>query len=257
MIETQGDTTIIKPTPWKWYTGAAIAMLLGLWSAGGVGMVTSTVLLLVTLFSLGMGSGKLQNIELSPRGIKSRSLWKTRSYAWSDIEDFKIISIRTSLFTSNKMLAFSRKDKKDSFTGKASRFFAGGTESLPISGISPEELMASIGGYQARAFLANQMGARQTDFGAASSKPAAPIRDASASPIGFGRSEPASPPHKTAPNPAQKPAARPAQKPAPVTFGRQSPSTPKTKPVVRKAPPSDPLVQEGGLFRKRRDVSGF
>ena len=249
MIETNGDVTLIKPTPWKWYTGAVIAMLLWLSSAGEVGMWTSSALFFVTLFAAGMGSGKLQNIELSARGIKSRNLWKTRSYAWSDVEDFKIVSIRTSLFTSNKMLAFSRKDKKDSFTGKASRFLAGGTESLPISGISPKELMATIGGYQARAVLGNQMGSRPADFGTPASKPATPASTASTGPIGFGRSEPAAPRQKTA--------ARPAQKPAPVTFGRQSPSTPQSKPARRKAPTSDPLVQEGGLFRKRRDASGF
>ncbi|MEO9970222.1 MAG: hypothetical protein ABJG15_10470 [Hyphomonadaceae bacterium] len=250
MIETQGDTTTIRPTPWKWYTGAAIAILLGLSSAGGVGMGTSVLLLAVALFSAGMGSGKLQNVELSARGIKSRNMWKTRSYAWSDIEDFKIVSIRTSLFSSSKMLAFSRKDKKESFTGKASRFLAGGTESLPISGISPQELMASIGGYQARAYMSDQIGQTGSDFAPASTQPSAPRPAASDGPIGFGRSEA---PAKSAPVRAPRPAA----KPAPVTFGRQSPSTPKAKPAQRKAPTSDPLVKEGGLFRKRRDVSGF
>jgi len=253
MIETNGDVTTIRPTPRKWYTGAAIFLMIGLMIPDA-----AWIFLVIALLFAGLASGKLQNLELSSQGIKSRQMWKTRQYAWSDLEDFKIVSYRTSLFTSTKMLAFTRKDKKDTFSGKASRFFGGGTDTLPLVGISPDEMMACIGGYQARAHMMTQLGAKQGGFGSSSRSAPTPQKAKSADKgsIGFGRPE-------TAKKPISRPAAANVNRPAPrpkadtPVFGRQSPSTPTPKPARRKAPSSDPLVQEGGLFRKRRDASSL
>lgn len=242
MIETHGDLTVIRPTPHKWYTGAAVTLLLGL-VIPGAGIIMFPCALLFA----GLASGNLQSLELSPQGIKANNLWKTRSYRWDDVENFQVMSQRTSLFSSTKHLAFTRKDKKDTFEGKATRLLIGGTETVPLSGISTEEMMACIGGYLARAEVMPQSAGRGGDFGTLRAPAAAPVKPknkpSDADAIGFGRPASSGTPPKAA---------------EPV-FGRQSPSKPipRSQPQRRKAPTSDPLVQEGGLFRKRRDISGF
>ena len=245
MIEAKNDTTIIRPTPGKWFTGAAILLLLGLAvpSAGWA-------FLLFALICAGLGSGKMARLELSPQGIKSQNLWKTRTYAWNEVEDFKIVTFRTSLFSSSKMLAFSRKDKKDTLYGKASTFFGGGTETVPLIGIKPDELMTSIGGYLARNTIFGDHIQQGHDFGIGGAPANPPKPQKTKGDIGFGRPEPA----RSAP---------PQATPKPV-FGRQSPSTPIKRtakptpaPTPRAKPKSDPLVEEGGWMRKRRDSTGF
>ncbi len=245
MIETKNDTTIIRPTPAKWYTGAAILLLLGL-ILPSVGWIC----LLFALTCAGLGSGKMGRLELSPQGIKTQNLWKIRTYAWNEVDDFKIATIRTGLFSSRKMLAFSRKDKKDTLYGKASTFFGGGTESVPIIGIKPDELMTSIGGYLARNTIFGDHIQQSHDFGKGGAPANPPKPQKTQGDIGFGR-----------PNPARP--APPQAAPKPV-FGRQSPSTPAKRatkpapaPTPRVKPKSDPLVAEGGWMRKRRDSTGF
>lgn len=258
MIETKGDTTIIRPTPKKWYTGAVILLVLGLWvpEAG-------RLMLLFGLACAGLASGKLASLELSPRGLTSKSLWKTRAYRWDDIEDLKIVSFRTSLFSSNKVLAFSRKDKKDTFSGKASRFFSGGTETVPITGIKPEALITCIGGYQTRHMMLGKQIQQGRDFG--STAPANPPKLQTAKgAIGFGRPE-TSNTSEAAVRTAQTARPQPLPKaPAKPVFGRQSPSTPVQrnkshvpKPAQHTKPKANPLVEEGGWMRKRRDGTGF
>lgn len=238
MIETTDDKTIIRPSPKKWFTGAAIFLVLGL-------LMPSVAWFFLTM-AVGfaaMASGKLTRLELSAQGLKSIKLGQTRCYRWEDVEDFKIVSIRTSLFSSTKMLAFSRKDKKDTFTGKASRFLGGGTESVSFSGATPAQISATIAGYQARHMMFGSEARQGSDFEAHSpAKPPQPQKPKGA--IGFGRPETVNP-HQTASSPTQAPA-----KPV---FGRQSPSTP----IRATKPKSDPLVEEGGWMRKRRDGTGF
>jgi hypothetical protein len=258
MIETKGDTTIIRPTPGKWFTGAAIFL--------GLGVIVPSAALVFLLIALGFGamaSGKMTRLELSPQGLKSVKMGQARTYRWDDVEDFKIVSIRTSLFSSTKMLAFTRKDKKDTFMGKASKFFGGGTESVPFPGISPAQLSASIAGYQTRHMMFAKQGHQARDFGSTvPANPPKPQKQKGA--IGFGRPDTSST-SQAAPEHAQTARPRPlSQAPAKPVFGRQSPSTPirrakpqAPKPTPRTKPKSDPLVEEGGWMRKRRDGTGF
>ena len=57
-----------------------------------------------------------------------------RQYEWNDVEDFGVRVIRSGILVTNRMITFSRKDKKKTLLGKASRLLAGGTEVMPAIG---------------------------------------------------------------------------------------------------------------------------
>nr|WP_070959728.1 hypothetical protein [Hyphomonas sp. Mor2] len=216
-VKTENGVTTLTPTAWKWFAGAAAAFLF----FPGFGFF-------IAVFFVLMGAGVLQRVSLSPSGLKVRNWWSEKSYAWDQIGDFRTRKIKSGLITAANMVSFTHVNKEGTTMGKAAKFLAGGTHSIPAVGISAQKLGLLMQAYKAGHIPAD------TPEGAVQS-----------------------------PMPTPLPA---AQKAAQVARPRAVPATPSAsdlKPAANRAPArvrqkATPLVQDGGgLFGRRRPSSPF
>jgi len=220
-VSTVNGVTTLKPTAWKWFTGAAAVFFL----VPGFGWIVAGI------FAL-MGAGVLQNLVLSPKGIKVRNWWSTKEYAWSEIDDFRIYKVRSGLANAASMVSFTRVGKEDSLMGKASKLLVGGTDTVPAVGMPAKKLVQVMEAYK-RGFVPKD----------------------SAAPAVEAASEPLSPPVAT-PVPIARAKARPRAVPA--TPRAQQRPVKKASSLSGSRKTSTPLVQEGGgLFGRRRSDSPF
>ncbi|MEM7458383.1 MAG: hypothetical protein AAF331_02865 [Pseudomonadota bacterium] len=223
-VTTKDGVTTLKPTAWRWFGGAAAVFFL----VPGFGWMIAGV------FAL-MGAGVLQNLVLSPEGIKVRNWWSTKEYAWRDIDDFRIYKVRSGLITAANMVSFTQAQKDGSMMGNAAKFLVGGTDTIPAVGMPAKKLVQVMEAYK-RGFI----------------------------PADSVETEPSYPPTlpalKTEPDP--KPAPK-REKPRPP---RAVPATPRAQQRPTSKQPnlggthkkSTPLVQEGGgLFGRRPSDSPF
>ena len=171
-----------------------------------------------------MGAGALQRLTLTKEELIVRNWFSTKSYAWSEIDDFHVYKIRSGLITAANMESFSHANKQGTMMGKAAKLLVGGTHSIPAVGMKAKSLIQLMQAYK--------LGYVPEDFAVA----AVPARPAQAS----------------APAQPLPPRAVPAT-PRSTAQARQE------KPAFDGKPRrSTPLVQDGGgLFGRRRPNSPF
>ncbi len=217
-VTSSNGVTILKPTAWKWYAGGAVMFFL----LPGFGMLIGLVFIL-------MGAGVLQNVTLSKDGLKVRNWFSTKSYAWHEIDDFRVYKVRSGLITAASMVSFTHADKQGSVMGKAAKFLVGGTHSIPAVGMPARKL--------AQLMQAYKLGFVPKDSAAPEIAPSVPVPGVPASapriPVVPSRA-------KTNPDTARI-AARASKNP---------PAKPSNLSSGRKA--SAPMVQEGGGWFGRR-----
>jgi len=216
-VKTKDGVTTLTPTAWKWFAGAAAAFLL----VPGFGFILAVFFVLT-------GAGVLQRVELSPDGLKLRNWWSEKSYRWDDIGDFRTRKIKSGLITAANMVSFTHVNKEGTAMGKAAKFLAGGTHSIPAVGMPAKRLALLMQAYKAGHVPAD------TPVGAVQSPMPVPI-----------------------PVPQQR-----ARQGRVSTVGATPTSTKlKPQPKHRAAPArtkATPLVQDGGgLFGRRRPSSPF
>lgn len=219
-IKFEDGVTVLTPTAWKWYVGGAVIFFL-----------IPPFGALITLMFVLTGAGVLQRVSLSPEGLKVRNLFSTKTYAWHEIEDFRVRKIKSGLITAANMVSFTHANKQGTMMGKAAKLLAGGTHSIPALGVKPQKLVQLMQAYKG----------------------------------GFvprGDTLPAAPTPKPEPQPRATFGAKPQAKPAP----RAVPATPRAAREQHKSSvnlggsrkSSSPLVQDGGgLFGRRRSDSPF
>lgn len=207
-VTSENGVTKLTPTAWKWFVGAGVSFFF----IPGFGILLALVFIL-------MGAGVMQRLTLSPDGLEVRNWFSTKSYAWSEISDFRIHKVKSGLITAANMIAFSHAEKSDTMMGKAAKFLVGGTHTVPALGLPPKKLVQLMQAYK-------------QGFAPGSSGVAA-----------------------SAPQPVPVPAT-PRTVSAPSRTARRAPQKPvKTKPA---RPHNTPLVQEGGgLLGRRRSDSPF
>lgn len=217
-VSTQNGVTTLTPTAWKWFLGAAVIFfLIPPFSA------------LVSLVFILMGAGVLQRLTLTPGGLTVRNWFSTKTYAWSEVEDFRIYKVKSGLFTAASMVSFSHVDKRDTVMGKAAKLLVGGTHSIPAVGMKAKTLIHLMQAYK--------MGHVPSDTAIA---PAETATETAA---------PVPPPVQAK---TQRPRAVPATPRAHAQRSNQKASF-GTKPKA-----ATPLVQDGGgLFGRRRPDSPF
>lgn len=217
-VTTSKGVTTLKPTAWKWFVGAGAVFFL--WPGFGF---------LIALFFVLMGTGALQNVTLSPDGVKVRNWFSTKSYAWHEVQDFKVYKVRSGLITAASMVSFSHVDKQRSVMGKAAKFLVGGTHSIPAIGMPAQKL--------AQLMQAYKLGFVPKDNAVPERAPTTPVPafPAPASPQS-ARTTRASPELDGAPIPLSTPKKRP----------------PKQAKLARSSKTSTPMVQEGGGWFGRR-----
>lgn len=216
-VKTENGVTTLTPTAWKWFAGAAAAFLL----VPGFGFVLAVFFVLT-------GAGVLQRVELSAEGLKLRNWWSEKFYHWDDISDFRTRKIKSGLITAANMVSFTHVNKEGTTMGKAAKFLAGGTHSIPAVGMPAKRLALLMQAYQAGHIPAD------TPVDAAQSPMPVPIPVIKQS--------------------AQK--ARPSTVGATVTSTRLKPEPKHRAAPARKK--ATPLVQDGGgLFGRRRPSSPF
>ena len=217
-VSTQNSVTTLPPTSWKWFLGAAVMLFL----------IPPFGALVALVFAL-MGAGVLQRVTLTPDGLTGRNWFSTKTYAWSEIEDFRIYKVKSGLFTAANMVSFSHVDKRDTMMGKAAKLLVEGTHSIPAVGMKANTLIHLMQAYK--------MGHVPRDTAIASSETA---------------TETAAPVLPPAQAKTQRPRAVPATPRAHAQRSNQKASF-GTKPK-----PATPLVQDGGgLFGRRRPDSPF
>ena len=213
-VQSEGGITTLTPTAWKWFVGAAVLFFL----IPPFGVLISLVFILT-------GAGVMQRLTLSPEGLKVRNWWSTKTYAWREIDDFRVHKVKSGLFTAANMVSFSHVDKQDTMMGKAAKLLVGGTHSIPAVGMKPQKLVRLMQAYKL-GFAPN------TAQPLATPKPAA------------------------TPAPATHTQPRPRAVPATPRAQAKCASTPPKRAAKPRA--SKPLVQEGGgLFGRRRSSSPF
>lgn len=218
-VSTQNGVTTLTPTAWKWFVGAAAAFLF----FPGFGVFIAVVFVL-------MGTGVLQRLTLSKDGLKVRNWWSEKSYRWSEIGDFRTRTIKSGLINAANMVSFTHVDKDGTAMGKAAKFLAGGTHSVPAVGMPAKKLAMLMQAYKGGHVPADS----------AVDAPQAPIPV----PVMARSTENAAPRAV----PATPRAAR-------ATVQTQPPAKPAATPKRAK---STPLVQDGGgLFGRRRPSSPF
>ena len=212
-VSTANGVTSLTPTAWKWFVGAALMFFL----------IPPFGLLISIIFIL-MGAGALQRLTLTKQELIVRNWFSTKSYAWSEIDDFRVYKIRSGLITAANMVSFSHANKQGTMMGKAAKLLVGGTHSIPAVGMKAKSLIQLMQAYK--------LGYVPEDSAVA----AVPARPAQAS-------APAQPiPPRAIPATPRSTAQAPQEKPA---FGG-------------KPRRSTPLVQDGGgLFGRRRPNSPF
>ncbi len=219
-VSTQNGVTTLTPTGWKWFVGAA-----------GIFFFIPPFGMLIALVFVLTGAGVLQRLTLTKDGITIRNWFSEKSYAWSDIEDFRIHKVKSGLITAANMVSFTHVDKQGTMMGKAAKLLAGGTHSIPAVGMKPQKLIQIM--------MAYKTGHVPQDTPQAE-LPAAPV-----APV-LANHSPRQVPKAERPRAvAATPRAQKKQASKPASFGG-----------TRKA--STPLVQDGGgLFGRRRSDSPF
>jgi hypothetical protein len=216
-VKTENGVTTLTPTAWKWFSSAAAAFLF----FPGFGFFIAVFLALT-------GAGVLQRVALSADGLKVRNWWSEKSYRWDEIGDFRTRKIKSGLITAANMVSFTHANKEGTTMGKAAKFLAGGTHSIPAVGMPAKRLALLMQAYKAGHIPAD------ATVGAAESPLPVPVPVAARSQQKVG-------PRTITATPS-------ASRLKPQTKARTSP--------VRKNP--TPLVQDGGgLFGRRRPNSPF
>ena len=212
-VSTENGVTTLTPTAWKWFMGAALIFFL----IPPFGLLISIVFIL-------MGAGVLQRLTLTKEELIVRNWFSTKSYTWSEIDDFRVYKVRSGLITAASMVSFSHANKQGTMIGKAAKFLVGGTHSVPALGMKPKSLIHLMQAYK--------LGYVPQETPMAAAEP-------QASPAAM-------------PAPVQKPRAVPATP-------RAIASSRKPQPAFGGKPRrSTPLVQDGGgLFGRRRPDSRF
>ena len=136
-VTSSNGVTTLKPTAWKWYAGGAAMFFM----VPGFGMLIGLVFIL-------MGAGVLQNVTLSKDGLKVRNWFSTKSYAWHEIDDFRVYKVRSGLITAANMVSFTHVDKQGSVMGKAAKLLVGGTHSIPAVGMPAQKLAQLMQAYK-------------------------------------------------------------------------------------------------------------
>ncbi len=223
-VRTIDGVTTLKPTAWKWFGGALAVFFL----VPGFGWMLAGV------FAL-MGMGNLQNLKLSPQGLRVRNWWSTKEYAWAEISDFRVYKVRSGLVTAANMISFTQAQKDGSMMGSAAKLLVGGTDTVPAVGMKADKLVQLMEAYK-RGFVPSDTVEEEAKL-----SPALPMF---------------TPPQASEPERAIRETAHPRAVPAtPRMQNRKASSQPKLG-GTRK--PSSPLVQEGGgLFGRRRSDSPF
>ena len=221
-VTTKDGVTTLKPTAWKWFGGALAVFFL----VPGFGWIVAGI------FAL-MGAGVLQNLVLSPDGIRVRNWWSTKDYAWRDIDDFRIYKVRSGLVNAANMVSFTQAKKDGSLMGNAAKLLVGGTDTIPAVGMPAKKLVQVMEAYK-RGFIP-----KDSEQPEATDPPSLPVFD---------------PKPALSTKPAEKP--RPRAVPAtPRAQHRKGANQPNLGGTHRK---STPLVQEGGgWFGRRRSDSPF
>jgi hypothetical protein len=141
-IKVDASGAVITPTPWRWYTGAAVVAVLSLAGGAPVGLVAAGFLALT-------GTGWVNRIVLDVNGFEYRNYWVRKRYAWSEVSDFGARVYRSNFISAAKLITFSEVARRDTLYGKFSRAVAGGTQSMPAIGIDPDKLLELISLYSA------------------------------------------------------------------------------------------------------------
>lgn len=136
-VTSSNGVTTLKPTAWKWYVGGAVMFFM----FPGFGMLIGLVFIL-------MGAGVLQNVVLTKDGIKIRNWFSAKSYAWHEIDDFRVYKVRSGLITAASMVSFTHVDKQGSVMGKVAKFLVGGTHSIPAVGMPAKKLAQLMQAYK-------------------------------------------------------------------------------------------------------------
>lgn len=216
-VKTENGVTTLTPTAWKWFAGAAASFLL----VPGFGFILAVFFVLT-------GSGVLQRLSLSHDGLTVRNWWSEKSYKWDDIGDFRTRKIKSGVVTAANMVSFTHVNKEGTTMGKAAKYLAGGTHSVPAIGIPAQRLALLMQAYKA------------------GHVPADTALEVAQPPVAF-------------PAPTTRQSAKPAQPhavPATPSASRLKPR-PVHKPALARKK-ATPLVQDGGgLFGRRRPSSPF
>ena len=223
-VSTKDGVTTLKPTAWKWFAGALAVFFL----VPGFGWIVAGV------FAF-MGMGNLQNLKLSPQGLRVRNWWSTKEYAWTDIGDFRVYKVRSGLVTAANMVSFTQAQKDGSMMGSAAKFLVGGTDTVPAVGMKADKLVQLMEAYK-RGFVPSDTVEEEVNL-----PPTLPV---------------ITPPKAVNPEPVKREKARPRAIPA--TPRAQNRSASKQPNLGGSRKTSGPLVQEGGgLFGRRRSDSPF
>ncbi|MEL6724215.1 MAG: PH domain-containing protein [Pseudomonadota bacterium] len=223
-VQSEGGITTLTPTAWKWFVGAAVIFFL-----------IPPFSVLISLVFVLTGAGVLQRLTLSPDGLKVRNWWSTKTYAWREIDDFRIHKVKSGLFTAANMVSFSHIDKQDTMMGKAAKLLVGGTHSVPAVGMKPQKLIRLMQAYK-------------LGFAPNAAQSATASRSVE-TPVSVEAPVLAQPRQPTANSRPRAVSATPRAQAKSVS------ATPKTFAKPRK---STPLVQEGGgVFGRRRSTSPF
>lgn len=217
-VTSSKGVTSLKPTAWKWYAGGAVMFFL----VPGFGMLIGLAFIL-------MGAGVLQNVVLNKDGIKVRNWFSTKSYAWQEIDDFRVYKVRSGLITAASMVSFTHVDKQGSVMGKAAKFLVGGTHSIPAVGMPAKKL--------AQLMQAYKLGFVPKDSAAPEIAPSVPIPGI-----------PAPAPRK--PAVTSRAMSKPDAAPIAARTSKKRPAKPSNLSGGRKS--SAPMVQEGGGWFGRR-----
>jgi len=172
-IYISNGVTTIKPTAWKWYAGAGALALIAFvipdygWAWG-----------LVALFLAAFGSGRLASLKLDRKGIYSKHMFGTKYYTWDAITDFRLMKVKSGLFTAATMVSFTKVSQQGSLYAKAAKFVSGGTHSLPAYGIKAKTLITLMTAYQQGLIISDEIVAKVLGKAKFTKVPASPERHA-------------------------------------------------------------------------------
>ena len=220
-VKTENGVTTLTPTAWKWFLGGvAIIFMLP-----GFGLLIGGTFFLV-------GAGVLQRLELSKEGIKIRNWFSNKVYRWEEITDFRVYKVKSGLITAANMVSFTHVNKEGTMMGKAAKFLAGGTHSIPAVGMKAPKLIQLMQAYK--------LGYVPADSSASDTAP--PLLTPKPQGTSSQKSKPQAPPPRAVP--ATPRVQGMSSKPAASLASRRKATT--------------PLVQDGGgLFGRRRPDSPF
>ena len=136
-IKTENGVTTLTPTAWKWFLGGTAIIFM----VPGFGLIIGGIFFLV-------GAGVLQRLELSKDGIKVRNWWSAKTYRWEEITDFRVYKVKSGLITAANMVSFTHVNKEGTMMGKAAKFLAGGTHSIPAVGMKAQKLIQLMQAYK-------------------------------------------------------------------------------------------------------------